>query len=37
MDKINIPVEIMMELTLATLGMATLRTVEKIKNVQRDN
>ena len=37
MDKINIPVEIMMELTLATLGMATLRTVEKIKKVQRDN
>ena len=37
MDKIDIPTEIMMELTLATLGMATLRTVEKIKNVQRDN
>jgi hypothetical protein len=37
MDKINIPVEIMMELTLATLGMATLRTVEKIKKVQRNN
>ena len=36
MDKIDIPTEIMMELTLATLGMATLRTVEKIKNVQRD-
>ena len=37
MDKIDIPTEIMMELTLATLGMATLRTVEKIKKVQRDN
>ena len=36
MEEINIPTEIMMELTLATLGMATLRTVEKIKKVQRD-
>ena len=37
MEKVNIPTDVMMELTLATLGMAALRTVEKVKNVQRDS
>ena len=37
MERVNIPTDVMMELTLATLGMAALRTVEKVKNVQRDN
>lgn len=37
MERVNIPTDVMMELTLATLGMAALRTVEKVKNVQRDS
>jgi len=31
-DKINIPTDIMLELTLAMLGLSSLRTVEKLAN-----
>ena len=34
-DTINIPLDAMMELTLAMLGLATLRTVEKLKGVSK--
>tara|TARA_Y100001938_G_scaffold146886_1_gene226848 strand:- start:37 stop:435 length:399 start_codon:yes stop_codon:yes gene_type:complete len=32
MDRINIPTDIMLELTLAMLGLSSLRTVEKLAN-----
>ena len=31
-DKIEIPTDIMLELTLAMLGLSSLRTVEKLAN-----
>lgn len=34
-EKIELPIDPMMELTLAMLGLATLRTVEKIKGVSK--
>ena len=34
-DTINVPLDAMMELTLAMLGLATLRTVEKLKGVSK--
>ena len=34
-DVINVPLDAMMELTLAMLGLATLRTVEKLKGVSK--
>jgi hypothetical protein len=34
-DLINVPLDAMMELTLAMLGLATLRTVEKLNGVSK--